>query len=199
MPGFVTVLDTYHELQGSKKRPGNINDSLYADLITDLIEDQTIDFIFEEATGLGPTTAEDLSAKLVGANRYLDLDPPTQKRQIFGIPPETNKPVMLGTPMSNPPNVGWANWQPIGMHEAREKLWLERMKGQAFNKRSEEHTSELQSRLHLVCRLLLEKKKKSITCLTACSLYIRTGLSRRADFGFHRHTVPVRVSADLQR
>src|SRR2546429_3169729 len=29
-------------------------------------------------------------------------------------------------------------------------------------KRSEEHTSELQSRLHLVCRLLLEKKKKEI-------------------------------------
>src|SRR2546422_5031291 len=27
--------------------------------------------------------------------------------------------------------------------------------------RSEEHTSELQSRLHLVCRLLLEKKKKN--------------------------------------
>src|SRR2546429_730458 len=32
-------------------------------------------------------------------------------------------------------------------------------------KRSEEHTSELQSRLHLVCRLLLEKKKKNIQCL----------------------------------
>src|SRR2546422_2393950 len=29
-----------------------------------------------------------------------------------------------------------------------------------FHERSEEHTSELQSRLHLVCRLLLEKKKK---------------------------------------
>src|SRR5437870_8562916 len=29
-----------------------------------------------------------------------------------------------------------------------------------FIKRSEEHTSELQSRGHLVCRLLLEKKKK---------------------------------------
>src|SRR2546429_8197857 len=28
--------------------------------------------------------------------------------------------------------------------------------------RSEEHTSELQSRLHLVCRLLLEKKKKQL-------------------------------------
>src|SRR5687768_17927932 len=30
----------------------------------------------------------------------------------------------------------------------------------ADDHRSEEHTSELQSRLHLVCRLLLEKKKK---------------------------------------
>src|SRR2546422_7332685 len=30
--------------------------------------------------------------------------------------------------------------------------------------RSEEHTSELQSRLHLVCRLLLEKKKRIIVC-----------------------------------
>src|SRR3989449_4726952 len=33
--------------------------------------------------------------------------------------------------------------------------------GQTADARSEEHTSELQSRLHLVCRLLLEKKKKS--------------------------------------
>src|SRR2546422_3715016 len=31
---------------------------------------------------------------------------------------------------------------------------------QPVAERSEEHTSELQSRLHLVCRLLLEKKKK---------------------------------------
>src|SRR3989442_5343379 len=41
--------------------------------------------------------------------------------------------------------------------------------------RSEEHTSELQSRPHLVCRLLLEKKKKKrytpeLTMITACSI-----------------------------
>src|SRR2546422_6159461 len=35
-------------------------------------------------------------------------------------------------------------------------------KGRHRERRSEEHTSELQSRLHLVCRLLLEKKKKKI-------------------------------------
>src|SRR2546422_3922949 len=36
-------------------------------------------------------------------------------------------------------------------------------------RRSEEHTSELQSRLHLVCRLLLEKKKKKNKGLTVTS------------------------------
>src|SRR5690554_753878 len=36
------------------------------------------------------------------------------------------------------------------------RAWLKRLR------RSEEHTSELQSRPHLVCRLLLEKKKKYI-------------------------------------
>src|SRR5690625_6797463 len=34
------------------------------------------------------------------------------------------------------------------------------------HRRSEEHTSELQSRGHLVCRLLLEKKKKIATILS---------------------------------
>src|SRR5687768_18261355 len=40
-------------------------------------------------------------------------------------------------------------------------------------RRSEEHTSELQSRLHLVCRLLLEKKKTSIMLVLAdtCERY----------------------------
>src|SRR5690554_6165240 len=40
-------------------------------------------------------------------------------------------------------------------HPDREHLWLRLA-------RSEEHTSELQSRPHLVCRLLLEKKKKTL-------------------------------------
>src|SRR5689334_24209469 len=34
--------------------------------------------------------------------------------------------------------------------------------------RSEEHTSELQSQFHLVCRLLLEKKKKNTTYTNQC-------------------------------
>src|SRR2546422_2830843 len=39
--------------------------------------------------------------------------------------------------------------------------------------RSEEHTSELQSRLHLVCRLLLEKKKKEEYGQHSCPLRLK--------------------------
>src|SRR2546429_2512637 len=50
---------------------------------------------------------------------------------------------------------------------------------QVHRARSEEHTSELQSRLHLVCRLLLEKKKKqtiahsTIQCIVVCTLSVK--------------------------
>src|SRR2546422_4304110 len=43
------------------------------------------------------------------------------------------------------------------LHEAIVQVGI----GRQLLGRSEEHTSELQSRLHLVCRLLLEKKKNS--------------------------------------
>src|SRR3989449_6401827 len=52
----------------------------------------------------------------------------------------------------------------------------------AGHDRSEEHTSELQSRLHLVCRLLLEKKKKN-----AKRIHCRTPLQRAAEFSLVRH------------
>src|SRR2546422_4912108 len=49
--------------------------------------------------------------------------------------------------------------------------------GEALAVRSEEHTSELQSRLHLVCRLLLEKKKNTHTN-TETSTVARADLTR---------------------
>src|SRR2546422_4321177 len=54
--------------------------------------------------------------------------------------------------------------------------------------RSEEHTSELQSRLHLVCRLLLEKKKHNSRPATVNS----TAASNRYDLhiGHASHSAP---------
>src|SRR2546422_2932239 len=53
---------------------------------------------------------------------------------------------------------------PFFLRERRRCRRLRRVSSErkALGFRSEEHTSELQSRLHLVCRLLLEKKKKSV-------------------------------------
>src|SRR3712207_6847659 len=45
--------------------------------------------------------------------------------------------------------------------------------GEANAKRSEEHTSELQSRQYLVCRLLLEKKKKIVPRQPVSSSQVR--------------------------
>src|SRR3712207_8706147 len=53
-----------------------------------------------------------------------------------------------------------------GVPEAEAKALLTRaFVADSIERRSEEHTSELQSRQYLVCRLLLEKKKKKKTPL----------------------------------
>src|SRR2546429_8501007 len=58
--------------------------------------------------------------------------------------------------------VGTQRLQSQWQHASEREAVLQRSLGFAKD-RSEEHTSELQSRLHLVCRLLLEKKKKSLS------------------------------------
>src|SRR2546429_6496600 len=47
------------------------------------------------------------------------------------------------------------------IHARHFRTHLRNLQNLSHHTRSEEHTSELQSRLHLVCRLLLEKKKKN--------------------------------------
>src|SRR5256884_3870813 len=77
-------------------------------------------------------------------------------------------------------------------------------------KRSEEHTSELQSRLHLVCRLLLEKKKnksKSSSSIILLSTVLPTrphsflqanyGSTRTIWFSLQYTTCPPCVSPTL--
>src|SRR2546429_7176187 len=60
--------------------------------------------------------------------------------------------VFKNTPSEEPRAIPGAPSQRISSHASAVDT--------TSDERSEEHTSELQSRLHLVCRLLLEKKKK---------------------------------------
>src|SRR6266436_8683768 len=62
---------------------------------------------------------------------------------------------------SPPVAAGFPRRRPPGHPE----VWPASPPREAWQGRSEEHTSELQSRLHLVCRLLLEKKKNTISVL----------------------------------
>src|SRR3712207_8294947 len=54
---------------------------------------------------------------------------------------------------------GVANYAPYGLRKVEAALLRDGYKQEDVVVRSEEHTSELQSRQYLVCRLLLEKKK----------------------------------------
>src|SRR2546422_7052608 len=57
----------------------------------------------------------------------------------------------------SPPNPRWAT--PRSVCASPSSKYPKPSTHSSWRYRSEEHTSELQSRLHLVCRLLLEKKK----------------------------------------
>src|SRR5699024_11685602 len=60
--------------------------------------------------------------------------------------------------------VGVLKKKPKYIHQANSAtaLWHPNFEGNLVRMRSEEHTSELQSRFDIVCRLLLENKNKSI-------------------------------------
>src|SRR2546422_4850844 len=66
--------------------------------------------------------------------------------------------------------------------ERRDWTWDGILHESSLSWRSEEHTSELQSRLHLVCRLLLEKKKKNQSARSVYrgrKLRVRNGMDAR--------------------
>jgi hypothetical protein len=124
----VTVLATLHVFQGAEKRLGNVHDPNYIALLNKLMASEEVDFIFEEASGLGPTIAENLALDKLAFGHYVDIDPARNDRPAFGIPISSAEPNMIGTP----PLVAFANWQILDVHDKREKLWVERIRQRRF-------------------------------------------------------------------
>src|SRR6266566_3062338 len=124
MNRLVVVLGTTHELQNGGKYWRRVDDPQFRELLDMLVAEDAIDFIFEEATGLGPTTAEKLSLTL-GPDRYLDVDPPRKEREKFGIPENTNQPIHLGSPVASPPTAVSADRIFHEVHAKREGFWLQ--------------------------------------------------------------------------
>ncbi len=124
----VTVLATLHVFQGAEKRLGNVHDPNYVALLNKLMISEAVDFIFEEATGLGPTLAEKLALEKLAFGHYVDIDPARNERLSYGIPLSSAEPNMIGTP----PTVAFANWQILDVHAKREELWVKRIQQSRF-------------------------------------------------------------------
>jgi hypothetical protein len=119
-------------LQGIQNLPKSVADPDYKDLVEQLICAHQVDFIFEEASGLGPTTAQGLAQSL-GPNRYLDIDPHREERNKFGIAQETDSPQLID-PADPSKSREVARWVSVGEHDKREELWLSTIKEHGFQK-----------------------------------------------------------------
>jgi hypothetical protein len=130
----IIVLGTNHALQGADQVPTGkkIDDPTYEVLVRKLIDYFCLDYIFEEVSGCGPTTASKLEKPGLG---YWDVDPPKSERPRYGIEPglpfegfciyEVNDPRM---PSPEP----LATQKKLETEIGREKLWVERINEKRF-------------------------------------------------------------------
>jgi hypothetical protein len=116
---LIFVLGTSHRVQGSPIFPESVDDPGYTTLVSELIFNERIDFVFEEAGGGGQTTA----ARLAGSPeiRYRDIDADPEPISQFGIR-------QLGT--AGEPDPGDAEL--VEDHNKREERWCARIVEQDF-------------------------------------------------------------------
>jgi hypothetical protein len=127
MTRSVTILGTVHQLQGAEKTSWvKIEDPGYLALLNRFLEGK--DFVFEEASGLGPTTAERLAEERLGAGHYLDIDPHVDNRSEYGIG-------ITGQQFPIDPNTQPTDSYHLEFEEEqlkRETLWLGKMRKTNF-------------------------------------------------------------------
>ena len=121
------MLGILHELQG----PGFYNyveDHSYSKLLETAMSG--VDFVFEEASGRGPSIAEAEAVAILAAGGYLDIDPSPDQRAQYGIPKVTTSSFLID-PACSPDSCDTVD------HDAqrlREEEWLQRIKGREFQK-----------------------------------------------------------------
>ena len=115
------VLGTSHRVQGSPSFPNSVDDPGYSALLNRIIFEHSIDFIFEEASGCGRTTACRLAESFPSV-RYLDVDPHPDLEHLSGIVDGKGNPF--------PRNISLT--QMIEEQIQREELWCKRIVEQDF-------------------------------------------------------------------
>jgi hypothetical protein len=125
----VTILGTLHQLQGAEKAVWKkIDDPTYEKVVKQLLIGK--DFLFEEASELGPTTAERLAWTELGADHYQDVDPHRDKREALGIHQTGGwNPIEPWNPDTDKLGFEFAS-----EHAKREGLWMGKIGERAFAK-----------------------------------------------------------------
>jgi len=128
----VILLGTAHRVQGAERGICNLEDPDYETLVDQLRLTYSVDFVFEEASGLGPTFAEKLALANIGPNRYKDIDPSAADRRKLGISAETSKDYRIGKINFDTSHWGFGREELIEVHEKREHFWLPFIREQKF-------------------------------------------------------------------
>jgi hypothetical protein len=123
----VLVLGILHELQGPDFY-NYVEDRSYPKLLETAMSG--VDFVFEEASGQGPSIAEGAAAAILGAERYLDIDPSADERPQYGIPRVTAS----GFPIDPPDSSDSCCTVDHDAQRLREEEWVRRIKGREFQK-----------------------------------------------------------------
>src|SRR5580704_5534156 len=116
MAKSILVLSVPHEVQGQGFRD-YLPDQSYSQLIADVIKHGGVDFVFEEARGIEPSIAKNLSVSFLGPGHYLDVDVPLNEREksddVKRIAPEPLFPRRWGYAL-------------VQEQEQREQDWIKR-------------------------------------------------------------------------
>jgi hypothetical protein len=130
MPQWVRVLGTSHQLQGGNFAGRRIRDPSYEKHVRSEIESRRFDFVFEEAAGLGPTIAENLTRELLDHDHYLDVDPPVAIRASFGIANPSGHSFPISPYELGSRDVIGVEY--VDPQDRRETLWLDRIAKTSF-------------------------------------------------------------------
>jgi hypothetical protein len=125
MARSIRVLGIAHELQGPGFQ-GYVEDASYHLLLKKALPG--VDRVFEEASGRGPSIAENLATSVLGTGRYLDVDPPQAERPKHGIPEETAG----GEPIDHMESSDSFTWMIVDAQRKREKHWVRMIEAQSF-------------------------------------------------------------------
>jgi hypothetical protein len=132
MAKSMIVLSVPHQLQGPNF-PQFVDDPTYREVIEHKIENG-VDFVFEEASGLGPTTAENIAASVLGPGHYLNVDPtPAERVQLsIGTAGGTTGIGDVGEAIMSGFSPDALEWTVVSEQRKREEIWLKRIRAQAF-------------------------------------------------------------------